>query len=106
METNKGNTSGDKQWVNKIHCGDAFEILKTMPDESVDCVVTSPPYWGLRDYGTAKWEGGNPDCKHEVGRATRGGLSEFQKGNKGDCPHCGKKIKVLKSVRNVEAIYE
>jgi DNA modification methylase len=31
--------------------GDALEKLRTMPDESVQCCVTSPPYWGLRDYG-------------------------------------------------------
>jgi DNA modification methylase len=31
--------------------GDSLEILKEFPDESVQCVVTSPPYWGLRDYG-------------------------------------------------------
>ena len=31
--------------------GDALEVLKGMDAESVDCVVTSPPYWGLRDYG-------------------------------------------------------
>jgi len=31
--------------------GDAREVLPTLPDESVQCVVTSPPYWGLRDYG-------------------------------------------------------
>jgi site-specific DNA-methyltransferase (cytosine-N4-specific) len=31
--------------------GDALEQLKTLPAESVQCVVTSPPYWGLRDYG-------------------------------------------------------
>lgn len=31
--------------------GDSREILKTLPDESVHCIVTSPPYWGLRDYG-------------------------------------------------------
>lgn len=37
--------------VNKIIQGDALEILRTMPDESVHCIVTSPPYWGLRDYG-------------------------------------------------------
>ena len=36
---------------NKIICGDALEELKKIPDESVDCVVTSPPYWALRDYG-------------------------------------------------------
>ena len=35
-----------------IYCGDALEVLRELPDESVDCCVTSPPYWGLRDYGT------------------------------------------------------
>ena len=33
--------------------GDALALLKTLPDEHVQCVVTSPPYWGLRDYGVA-----------------------------------------------------
>jgi len=37
--------------TNKIYHGDALEILKTFPDEYVDCVMTSPPYWMLRDYG-------------------------------------------------------
>lgn len=32
--------------------GDALEQLRTLPDKSVDCIVTSPPYYGLRDYGT------------------------------------------------------
>ena len=35
----------------KILCGNALEVLKTIPDESVDCCVTSPPYYNLRDYG-------------------------------------------------------
>lgn len=35
----------------KIICGDAHEVLKTLESESVDCVITSPPYFGLRDYG-------------------------------------------------------
>ena len=30
--------------------GDALTVLRTLPDEHVQCVVTSPPYWGLRDY--------------------------------------------------------
>lgn len=34
-----------------ILIGDVREQLRTLPDESVNCVVTSPPYWGLRDYG-------------------------------------------------------
>ncbi|MBQ7574359.1 MAG: site-specific DNA-methyltransferase [Clostridia bacterium] len=37
--------------ADKIYCGDAFETLKTFPDESVNCCITSPPYYGLRDYG-------------------------------------------------------
>lgn len=37
--------------VNKIYCGDALKVLKTFPDESINCVMTSPPYWALRDYG-------------------------------------------------------
>ena len=32
--------------------GDARQVLESLPDGSVDCVVTSPPYFGLRDYGT------------------------------------------------------
>lgn len=35
----------------KIMQGDSLAVLRTLPDESVDCCVTSPPYWGLRDYG-------------------------------------------------------
>ena len=37
--------------IDQIICGDALEVLKTFPDECVDCIVTSPPYFGLRDYG-------------------------------------------------------
>ena len=35
----------------KIHVGNALNVLKTLPDESVHCCITSPPYWGLRSYG-------------------------------------------------------
>lgn len=37
----------------RILRGDCMDVLKTLPDESVHCVVTSPPYFGLRDYGAA-----------------------------------------------------
>lgn len=36
----------------QILIGDCIESMKTLPDQSVDCCITSPPYWGLRDYGT------------------------------------------------------
>lgn len=37
--------------LNKIYCGNAIDVLKSFPAESVNCVVTSPPYYGLRNYG-------------------------------------------------------
>ncbi len=37
--------------INKIIKGEALQVLKTFPDESIDMVMTSPPYWTLRDYG-------------------------------------------------------
>ena len=37
----------------RVLCGDALEQLRTLPDASVQTCVTSPPYWGLRDYGVA-----------------------------------------------------
>ena len=49
-----------------IRQGNALERLREMPNESVHCVVTSPPYYGLRDYGLSGqvW-GGEPYCEHE-----------------------------------------
>ena len=44
--------------------GDVIEKLKEIETGTVQCVVTSPPYWGLRDYGTAEWEGGDDGCDH------------------------------------------
>ncbi len=55
--------------TNKIHCIDAREGLKQLPNGSVDCVVTSPPFWALRDYGKAAttiWDA-KPGCKHRWG---------------------------------------
>jgi len=40
-----------------LYCGDALAVLKTLPAASIQCVVTSPPYWGLRDYGTSGQRG-------------------------------------------------
>jgi site-specific DNA-methyltransferase (adenine-specific) len=48
-----------------ILIGDVRERLKELPDQSVNCCVTSPPYWGLRDYGTATWDGGDLSCDHQ-----------------------------------------
>jgi len=40
--------------VNKIYQGTCLDVIKTFSDKSIDCVITSPPYWQLRDYG---WDG-------------------------------------------------
>mgnify|MGYP001102032982 CR=1 FL=1 len=56
-----------------VACGDATDWLRTLPDDSVHCWVTSPPYYGLRDYGTARWEGGDPACDHRRDTDAEGG---------------------------------
>ena len=55
-------------FINKILQGDALKVCKTLPTESINCTVTSPPYWGLRDYGIEPiiWDGSS-DCEHEWG---------------------------------------
>lgn len=60
---------------NVILCGDVIEKLKELPDKSVQCVITSPPYYNLRQYGTGKWIDGDPNCEHETipARGGRGG---------------------------------
>jgi DNA modification methylase len=54
-----------------LYVGDVRAVLRELPDASVDCCVTSPPYWGLRDYGTGTWDGGDAGCDH-VHKAARG----------------------------------
>ena len=48
-----------------VYLGDAREVLAALPPGSVDCCITSPPYWGLRDYDLEPqlW-GGDSDCSH------------------------------------------
>jgi site-specific DNA-methyltransferase (cytosine-N4-specific) len=47
-----------------LYHGDALDVARQLEDGCVDCIVTSPPYYGLRDYGTGTWVGGDPDCDH------------------------------------------
>jgi DNA modification methylase len=51
-----------------LYHGDNLDVLRTLPDKSVHMCATSPPFYGLRDYGTGEWEGGQPDCDHAAGR--------------------------------------
>ncbi len=53
-----------KEITNKVFLGDCRDVLKEYPDKCVDTCITSPPYWGLRDYGTSTWVGGDKDCSH------------------------------------------
>lgn len=54
--------------LNKIYCIDALEGLHQLPDESIHCCVTSPPYWGLRDYGIEKAYGLEPTFQEWMDR--------------------------------------
>ena len=52
-------------WANDrstLYHADARDI--PLPDESVHMVCTSPPYWGLRNYGLGEWHGGDSECDH------------------------------------------
>ena len=88
----------------KILIGDVMEKIKEIENDSIDVVISSPPYWGLRDYGTGKWVGGNnPLCEHsEIRRKTRDErkqnewMEHMSEGTYGDeskwksnvCPNC------------------
>lgn len=50
MSAKKSKEAFIKENTNKIICGDALETLKNFPNESINCCITSPPYYGLRDY--------------------------------------------------------
>ncbi len=58
--------------MSRIIQGNSLDVLKTLPDESVHCCVTSVPYWGLRDYKLEPqiWDG-DPGCSHEFGYGVR-----------------------------------
>jgi len=80
--------------TNLIIQGDALIELKKLPSESVNCCMTSPPYWALRDYGNSVetiWDG-LEGCEHEWkieetyrpnSSGGHGELSKIQTGNKG-----------------------
>ena len=60
-----------------------------LANATVQCVITSPPYWGLRDYGTAQWVGGDSSCDHKPSNtpATRGLKSSTLNGGKKTTAH-------------------
>ena len=70
----------------KLYNCDVLEGLRSQPDNSVDLIVTSPPYWGLRDYGVEGQKGLEPD------------LNDFIKGQ---CEVFGEAHRVLKPTGNL-----
>lgn len=63
-----------------IRIGDSRELIHELPDKSVDCCVTSPPYWGLRDYKTEPIIfDGLQDCEHDFSIE----ITKEQSGGKG-----------------------
>ena len=83
--------------MNKIEFGDCRETMRKWASQGVKAqtCVTSPPYYGLRDYGTAKWEGGDPDCDHVESENKHGGQRAdrnqdgYKKQYKELCKKCG-----------------
>jgi DNA modification methylase len=80
-----------------IH-SDALSALRDVDGESVQTCVTSPPYWRLRDYGTGKWVGGDPECEHTSMRKSPESDARNKQGTnagssrdpiRSDCRHCG-----------------
>ena len=70
-----------------IYVGDCRETLQRLPAQSVHCVVTSPPYFGLRDYGTGQWQGGDPDCTHKTRRPATASNGSTLAGSKATTGH-------------------
>lgn len=86
--------------MKQILVGNCIDKLKDIQSGSVSCIVTSPPYYGLRDYGTGTWVGGDPKCPHRrtskfSERTITGHAQDELRGNVGDaiyktvCPLCG-----------------
>ena len=83
--------------VATLHQADARAM--PLPDKSVHMCVTSPPYWGLRDYGLGQWQGGDAECEHakEYTQDTLAKRREGWSNNDGinapwpnnTCGHCG-----------------
>ena len=68
--------------MDKIYCGDSLQVLQTLPENAVDCCVTSPPYYALRDYGADGQIGREATPEEYVSRITAG----FQEGKRGVTP--------------------
>ncbi len=84
-----------------ILLGDALDRLQQLADSSVHQILTSPPFYGKRDYQTATWMGGDPQCQHRLRKNARASAHSSRlsggkrvtghqlEGPTVTCPHCG-----------------
>lgn len=88
--------------LDHIYNENCLTALANLPAKTVQMCVTSPPYYGLRDYGTGRWEGGDDNCTHQPadtpqkrgieGSTLQGGKKHTghqQEGYAGTCARCG-----------------
>lgn len=71
------------EWINRVYVGDCRDGMRKMIADGVKAhaCVTSPPYWGLRDYGTGAWNGGDDERDHSY---VLGGTAKSTLGNYGN----------------------
>jgi DNA modification methylase len=68
---------GDYLAPGRVHTGDARELAGRLEPGSVQTIITSPPYYALRDYGTGTWAGGDAACDHQgPPKRTQAGFNE------------------------------
>lgn len=84
-----------------LYQGDCLDVLRRLPSESVHCCVTSPPYFGLRDYGTASWDISATEnteiaekCDHTISNNDADNLQDrfaarVTRGERSKCLKCG-----------------
>lgn len=81
-----------------LYHGDCLAVLRELEAGSVDCCVTSPPYFGLREYATDEWIDGDSGCDHDVARwegpkqtqgAQSGHSAKRDRLDRTECSKCG-----------------
>ena len=76
----------------KVLNGNCLDVLSELPEQSVNTCITSPPYYGLRDYQTAEWKGGDENCEHTISHYSDNLKPEVDRpfrGNRSACIKCG-----------------
>ena len=94
-----------------ILVGDAITRLKELPDASVQCAITSPPYWGKRTYHLQEWVGGDVNCEHE-GKTEGEYKTSYKRPSRSATPqhpvciHCGAEQQPVKGAIGLETTFK